>query len=269
MRVQDLRNTEAAYDVSFFHKRGWTKRFDWEARLGKSLCHDVFRFKVTLGGEDERAVRFGFALLGAALYLRFHRALPKFMAIGWFERDGVRNPRWHEDSMGRSWGAYTYSGALVFLWGSCVVGSGKGYGYSKHFNFPWDLGANVRHEVLRTDGTWVKPSSEYDPPYSDGRQVWLEPYNYVLKSGEKQYRIATFFVEEREWRWRCFRWLYKYGIKLGPALIRRCISISFNQEIGERCGSWKGGTTGCGYEMLPGESPLACLRRMEVERKFT
>jgi hypothetical protein len=44
--------------------------------------------------------------------------------------------------------------------------------------------------------------------------------------------------------------------------------IEFNDEVGERTGSWKGGTLGCGYNLLPNETPLECLRRMEKERKF-
>lgn len=30
----------------------------------------------------------------------------------------------------------------------------------------------------------------------------------------------------------------------------------------------KGGCTGCGYDIKPGETPLECLQRMERERKF-
>ena len=48
----------------------------------------------------------------------------------------------------------------------------------------------------------------------------------------------------------------------------RSIDVQFDKEVGERTGSWKGGTVGCGYEMLPNESPYQCLKRMEQERKF-
>jgi hypothetical protein len=41
-----------------------------------------------------------------------------------------------------------------------------------------------------------------------------------------------------------------------------------SKECGERKGSWKGGTLGCSYELLPNETPLDCLKRMEKERKF-
>lgn len=32
--------------------------------------------------------------------------------------------------------------------------------------------------------------------------------------------------------------------------------------------TYKGGTTGCSYEMKPGEIPLQTLKRMEKERRF-
>ncbi len=31
---------------------------------------------------------------------------------------------------------------------------------------------------------------------------------------------------------------------------------------------WKGGTIGCGYNLLPNEHHLDCLKKMEKERKF-
>jgi len=48
----------------------------------------------------------------------------------------------------------------------------------------------------------------------------------------------------------------------------RWIDVQFNDEVGERTGSWNGGTIGCSYHMMPGETALATLRRMERERKF-
>jgi len=51
-------------------------------------------------------------------------------------------------------------------------------------------------------------------------------------------------------------------------MTRRTIAVEFNEEVGERTGSWKGGVLGCGYDMKPGETRLECLRRMERERRF-
>lgn len=128
------------------------------------------------------------------------------------------------------------------------------------FHMPWSWD-HVRHEVMTADG-WVKPSGEYEPPYEDQRLVEVHPYTYVLRSGEVQVRMATIYQEQREWRWRWFKWLPF------PRIIRTSIHINFDGEVGERSGSWKGGTIGCGYDIRNGESMLECLMRMEKERKF-
>jgi hypothetical protein len=87
-------------------------------------------------------------------------------------------------------------------------------------------------------------------------------YGYRLKSGEIQKRIATVGMERREWRMRGLMWLP------WPRLVKTTIDVQFNEEVGERTGSWKGGTTGGGYDMLPGETMEQTLYRMERERTF-
>ena len=44
--------------------------------------------------------------------------------------------------------------------------------------------------------------------------------------------------------------------------------VSFSDEVGEKSGSWKGGTVGCGFEINPNESMIDALRRMESTREF-
>ena len=84
------------------------------------------------------------------------------------------------------------------------------------------------------------------------------PYVYLLRNRELQHRTATIYPEERRWwrPWPPFR------------MVRKSINVDFSDEVGERTGSWKGGTTGCGYDMRRGERPLDTLRRMERERVF-
>lgn len=82
---------------------------------------------------------------------------------------------------------------------------------------------------------------------------------YVLKSGVKQHVTATFYVERT---YHGYRWLPFQFTR------RNSIWINFDQEVGEETGSWKGGTVGCGWNLLDGEKPIAALRRMERERKF-
>lgn len=88
------------------------------------------------------------------------------------------------------------------------------------------------------------------------------PYAYILKSREIQHRTATVYVERRVWfaRWR---WVFFWRKKVST-----CIDVKFDREVGEGSGSYKGGVTGCGFEMKWGETPERCLSRMEHEREF-
>lgn len=106
------------------------------------------------------------------------------------------------------------------------------------------------------------PGGEWkDYEYEEREDAYTEvhPYSYTLKSGEKQERLATCFVDEMQWH---KKWFPFWKMK------RRSIEISFNDEVGEGTGSWKGGVTGTSYEMLPGESIKDCLKRMQEHVKF-
>lgn len=54
-----------------------------------------------------------------------------------------------------------------------------------------------------------------------------------------------------------FKWLSWFC----PARVRRSLKISFSSEVGSEKGSWKGGTTGTGVEMLAGDTPLTAFLR--------
>lgn len=159
-----------------------------------------------------------------------------------------------------------------------------GFGFGKiAFSFPW---SNVVPDHYQCSGPqygftffqdglhlhWGKSKGTSEDPSKILRMPWawrhrthlilsepeVHPYTYVLRNGEVQERTATIKIEERKWtRW----WL--------PCrLVSRYIDVTFSDEVGERSGSWKGGCIGCSYDMLPGESAAAALRRMERERKF-
>lgn len=136
---------------------------------------------------------------------------------------------------GPTYGFVFFGDGLHLHWGKC---KGKRDDPFTIIAMPWAW-RHVKHEVLSEPET--------------------HPYRYVLRSGEVQDRMATINVESRSlWRpWIPFLRVSKY------------INVEFSDEVGERTGSWKGGTIGCSYEMKRGESPLMTLRRMELERKFT
>jgi hypothetical protein len=127
-----------------------------------------------------------------------------------------------------------------------------------HAPWTWE---HVRHTYLNADGSVHHDAGrqEYQAPAETKAQY---SYRYVLKNGTAQDRVATVNGDEREWRWRWFKW------SPWPRKIRRSIDVSFNDEVGERTGSWKGGTVGCGYDWLHGETQEQALRRMERERTF-
>lgn len=134
-----------------------------------------------------------------------------------------------------------------------------------HMPWQWDW---YRTSHLRADGNWEHEILKNKKNFWDSKKwdgiLFKEtyPYVYILNSGEKQERMATIGVSEREWRWRALKWLPF------PRLINRDINIDFNGEVGEESGSWKGGTVGCSYDLRQGEEPWEGLARMERERKF-
>lgn len=139
------------------------------------------------------------------------------------------------------------------------------------WNFPWTLDHHLTEILEHKDAESAKPiwndsKGGFLDTYDDRKKAEASvtkvyDYEYQLKSGVVQQRTAAVHVDRMEWR---ARWWPIIPIKK----ISTSIWVNFNEEIGEETGSWKGGCTGCGYEMLPGETPLITLRRMECERKF-
>jgi len=162
----------------------------------------------------------------------------------------------HGQCSGPTYGFNFFEDGLHLHWGNQ---NGRGSDPFKLIYMPWSWGSCVSHNVLTAEGEWVP----YKPDYvknaeDDGRDKSTHDYTYTLKSGEVQNRKATIYTEARRWN----RWW------IPNKLLRKSINVDFDGEVGERSGSWKGGTVGCGYEMLEGETPLDTLRRMEQERRF-
>lgn len=73
---------------------------------------------------------------------------------------------------------------------------------------------------------------------------------------------CKYWVEEMEWRPKWLKWTKQF------AKTRRFIEVEFSKEVGSKKGTWKGGTTGLSYDMLPYEHPTECIQRLEKEYKF-
>lgn len=159
-----------------------------------------------------------------------------------------------------------------------------GLGFARFaFSFPWSKVVPDEHQcsgptygfTFFDDGLhlhWGKGKGKRDDPFTiigmpwrwhhKSKEVLSGPeshsYTYVLRSGEVQHRTATITSDRMTWVRPWLPW----------KRVRTSIWVDFDAEVGEQTGSWKGGTTGCGFNLLPGETPLQALRRMERERRF-
>lgn len=202
----------------------------------------------------------GFRRLGFALeYSVYHDEAHIRICIGWpafyFKVPMIITQRPGTEDWNATYGFATFEGAIHFNWRlKCKI-----------IHMPWTWGSAVRWSVFDAIGRKIPKIHEYGKdkgPYEDGRHVETHPFVYVLRSGEIQKRTATIWGEEMEWRLRYFPWLP------WPRLIKRSIAITFSDEVGERSGSWKGGTIGCSFDWRNGESMRSCLQRMQHEREF-
>ena len=171
------------------------------------------------------------------------------------------------------WGIAIHDATLWIYKG----GNGNMKGGSKWWtwNLPWFTHDHVRHEIEILDPETHQPRMinykelENMTDSKTGKRIYYRD-NELINRHYADYTdkydgtvvTAEFYVEEREWRRKWFHWT-----KLGN-IVKRYIEINFSDEVGSRKGSWKGGTVGCSYDLLPGETPEECLKRMERERSF-
>lgn len=159
------------------------------------------------------------------------------------------------------------------LLGFSFTASGIHWGLGKKTHiiyYPWDWNHYSTHEAIEVEG-WFKSEPT--------TRIWAEitnnarngvvatkhefDYTYVLRNGTVQKRKAKVYVAKMEWRWKWFGLFLPW-----PRKKRQYIDVTFDDEVGERTGSWKGGTVGCSENQLPGETPEQTLFRMQMNRKF-
>jgi hypothetical protein len=259
-----------------WHGRAWLKssapRYDDTARIEWAFLKDVRSFGayVGLGGGDSDSD------------LQLHVALPFLFSI-YLTIANIRRCK-KERRTGISIHSHSF---WVYLFDKVMESNSTDPWYASHhsWDFPWQLDWRsteiLKHKAKEVAEVSLPVWSETKSGNAANRKIgkdWFVthkdreaaeklasetyPYTYTLKSGELQLREATVHVVRMNWK---ARWWPLIPLTKS----RTSIDIKFNQEVGERTGSWKGGCTGCGWDMLNGETPLDSLRRMERERKFT
>lgn len=166
------------------------------------------------------------------------------------------------------WGIMIHDSTLWLHYGG--NGNMNGGGKFKSWDLPFFTMECVRHQVECDLGDGKYTLVDYDKlqklndkyiPLKDNELVHKYHYNYV-DNYDGSIVPCTYWIEEREWRRKWFKWCDWFKI------VNRYIEIEFDGEVGRDKGSWKGGCTGCSYTLLPNETPEECIRRMEKERKF-
>lgn len=115
----------------------------------------------------------------------------------------------------------------------------------RHFYTEWEA---ARHRAMRDSWEALRVVKDACPKTA-----------FLIDDYDGQRITATTHIEEREWRkgtgW--FRWLSLFR----KPFVRRALHIEFSAEVGPEKGSWKGGTLGCGIDMLPDELHEAAFKR--------
>lgn len=170
--------------------------------------------------------------------------------------------KWTDECDPPKWGIAIHNNTLwVYKGGKGNMKGGTKW-WTWHISFitkEW-----YRTSILLKDDTWEHErkgdkKNFYQDEWKSKQKSWT--YDYT-DNFDGEVIPTTIYVDEREWRPKGLMWTSLF------AKSRRTIDIHFSKEVGKEKGSWKGGCLGCGYELLPNESPLDCLKRMEKQRKF-
>lgn len=142
---------------------------------------------------------------------------------------------------------------------------------------PWNNWRHVRHSLYDLRGNHFATEPKRQPILStEGRdhyERWrmmedlCPSRTFCFTDFDGQMLTAKTLIEERQWEYGTgwFRWLAWFR----KPKIRRSLDITFSGETGKRKGSWKGGTIGCGIDMLPGELHMDAFIRYCEQHEMT
>lgn len=215
------------------------------------------------GGGGDCHVRF--SAFGCTLICELPPIVPHYLerhvAVGWDAETIARLGRdWYDDVFPREYGFHFSEGTLHLHFGPQTHDSTTTK--SKCIFLPWRNWRHVRRSLYDTKGEhfWTERDNER-PAWEAGRAVEAAcpKARFDFDDYDGKRITATTHIEEREWRFGTglFKWLSWFR----RPLIRRSLDLAFSDEVGPEKGSWKGGTIGTGFEMLPGELHEAAFRR--------
>lgn len=189
----------------------------------------------------------------------------KHMATSWDAATVARLGRnWYFETFPRKFGFCLNDGHFILYLGAQTHDSTTTQSWSCFL--PWTEWRHIRFSLYDTTGAHFWTQFEAQRKNGSGRfkermdaEDECPSITFAFNDFDGERITATTRIEEREWRlgtgW--FKWLSLFCKRK----IRRSLDIDFSSEVGPEKGSWKGGTTGHGIEMLPGELHEAAFRR--------
>lgn len=245
------------------HRWGDNDYYFGPLTFSKDLSYRSTAIILSSGGEDFPGASFRISMFGRTIIL----ALPQWMLQP--HREKIKATYWDEKTIkrfGRNWywgitpreyGFYISEGFFSVSFGKQTHDSSTEMRWG--YFFPWTEWRHVRHSYYGLNGEHVATlpkgkSYKEDPGRWEREQkikksVPTVSFEFDDYDGERI--IATSLIEEREWHFGAgwFKWLSMFK----SPKISRSLDLRFSSEVGDRKGSWKGGTVGHSIEMLPGE----------------
>lgn len=209
----------------------------------------------------------------------------RVVAASWDAATVARMGRnWYFDSHSREYGLSYSNGGSDNGGGFLQVFLGRQTGDSSTTQSwscftPWNNWRHVRTSYYGLQGEhyWTEPKTNWRLSSKEEharacRDEWAMKEQcptvaFAFDDFDGERLKATTRIEEREWKLGD-KWCKWISLFRKPK-IRREMHIGFSGETGRRKGSWKGGTTGHGIEMLPGELHESAFKRYCAEHEMT
>ncbi len=192
----------------------------------------------------------------------------KVMATGWDATTVARMGRnWYYDEHPREYGFNLSNGFLQLFYGRQTGDSETTQDWC--WFLPWTQWRHVRYSLYDLEGNhyWTEQNGRYSYDERFAKEEECPSVSFEFDDYDGERITARTHIEEREWHagegW--FKWLSVFR----KANINRMLDIDFSKETGREKGSWKGGTTGHGIDMRPGELHESAFRRYCAEHRMT
>lgn len=192
----------------------------------------------------------------------------RHLASSWDAATVARMGRdWYEELFPREYGFRLSDGFLQVFLGAQTHDSSTTQDWCTHL--PWTQWHFHRHAYFGLQGEllreWIERRRRHKggpiDRFSEQRAFKQEMPKAVFEFDDfdGQRITATTLIEERTYTFGegWFQWLRFFR----RDKVCRSLDIDFSAEVGPEKGSWKGGTTGHGIDMLPGELHEAAFRR--------